>query len=43
MSEAIKPTILVVEDDPDLRKILRLQLVASGFEVVETGNAARTA
>lgn len=38
MSEAIKPTILVVEDDPDLRKILRLQLVASGFEVVETGN-----
>jgi DNA-binding response OmpR family regulator len=38
MSEAIKPTILVVEDDPDLRKILRLQLVASGFEVVEAGN-----
>lgn len=35
MSEAIKPRILVVEDDPDLRRILRLQLVANGCEVVE--------
>ncbi|MFN2371398.1 MAG: response regulator transcription factor [Candidatus Krumholzibacteriia bacterium] len=38
MNEAIKPRILVVEDDPDLRKILRLQLMANGFEVVETEN-----
>ncbi len=38
MSESIKPRILVVEDDPDLRKILRLQLMANGFEVVEAEN-----
>jgi len=38
MSEAIKPRILVVEDDPDLRKILRLQLMASGFAVLEAEN-----
>ena len=38
MSESIKPRILVVEDDPDLRKILRLQLVANGFEVIEAEN-----
>lgn len=38
MSESIKPRILVVEDDPDLRKILRLQLMANGFEVIEAEN-----
>ncbi len=38
MSEAIKPRILVVEDDPDLRKILRLQLMANDFEVIEAEN-----
>ena len=38
MSEAIKPRILVVEDDADLRRILRLQLTASGFEVAEAEN-----
>ncbi len=38
MSEPIKPRILVVEDDPDLRRILRLQLAANGCEVVEAEN-----
>jgi DNA-binding response OmpR family regulator len=38
MSESVKPRILVVEDDPDLRTILRLQLVSSGFEVLEAEN-----
>ena len=40
MSEAAKPRILVVEDDQDLRTILRLQLMSSGFEVTETTNGA---
>jgi len=40
MSEAAKPRILVVEDDQDLRTILRLQLMSSGFEVSETTNGA---
>ncbi|HPF69751.1 MAG TPA: response regulator [Candidatus Krumholzibacteria bacterium] len=34
----MKPRILVVEDDPDLRTILRLQLMSSGYEVVEAEN-----
>lgn len=38
MTDVAKPQILVVEDDPDLRMILRLQLTASGFEVSEAGN-----
>ncbi len=40
MSEAAKPRILVVEDDLDLRTILRLQLMSTGFEVIETNNGA---
>lgn len=40
MSEAAKPRILVVEDDPDLRTIVRLQLSASGFEISEAENGA---
>jgi DNA-binding response OmpR family regulator len=38
MSEGAKPVILVVEDDPDLRTILRMQLTANDFTVRETVN-----
>ena len=40
MDDHKKPRILVVEDDPDLRTILRLQLDSSGFEVQEAPNGA---
>ncbi len=40
MSEATKPRILVVEDDPDLRTIVRLQLSSAGFEIREAENGA---
>jgi len=40
MNEVAKPRILVVEDDPDLRTILKLQLLTEGFEVIETTNGA---
>lgn len=40
MSDLAKPRILVVEDDPDLRTILRLQLLSQGYEVIETTNGA---
>ena len=40
MAENTKHRILVVEDDPDLRTILRLQLLSQGWEVTETTNGA---
>lgn len=40
MTEATKPRILVVEDDPDLRMILRLQLSGQGYDVTEAVNGA---
>lgn len=40
MADRAKPRILVVEDDVDLRKILRLQLSSSGYEVIEAENGA---
>ena len=40
MHESMKPRILVVEDDQDLRTILKLQLTSSGFEVAEAENGA---
>lgn len=40
MTETAKPRILVVEDDPDLRTIVRLQLSASGYEIIEACNGA---
>jgi CheY-like chemotaxis protein len=40
MNDHTKPRILIVEDDPDLRKILRLQLTTSGFDVNEAPNGA---
>jgi DNA-binding response OmpR family regulator len=38
MTDVVKPRILVVEDDPDLRRILKLQLVSKGYEVTEAVN-----
>ena len=40
MTEDAKPRILVVEDDPDLRRILKLQLEDRGFEVSEAENGS---
>lgn len=40
MTEVTKPRILVIEDDPDLRTILRMQLVSQDFEVDEATNGA---
>ena len=40
MTDAAKPRILVVEDDVDLRKILRLQLGSLGYEILEAENGA---
>ncbi len=40
MTETAKPRILVVEDDPDLRTIVRLQLSSCGYEIAEACNGA---
>ena len=40
MTDVTKPRILVVEDDPDLRRILKLQLESCGFEITEAENGA---
>ena len=40
MTDVAKPRILVVEDDPDLRRILKLQLSSRGFEITEAVNGA---
>ncbi len=40
MSNEMKPRILIVEDDPDLRTILRLQLLSQDWEVTEAVNGA---
>jgi DNA-binding response OmpR family regulator len=40
MTEVAKPRILVVEDDPDLRRILKLQLEDRGYEVSEAEDGA---
>jgi len=40
MDERAKPRILVVEDDPDLRTIVRLQLGSAGYEIREAENGA---
>jgi len=40
MSDATKPRILIVEDDQDLRTILRMQLLSEGFEVSEACDGA---
>jgi len=38
--ESAKTMVLVVEDDPDLRTILRMHLTGEGFKVEEAGNGA---
>lgn len=40
MKETSKPRILVVEDDPDLRAIVRLQLGSQGYAITEAANGA---
>jgi DNA-binding response OmpR family regulator len=40
MTDVAKPRILVVEDDPDLRRILKLQLTSRGYEIREAENGA---
>ncbi len=40
MTDVTKPRILIVEDDPDLRTILRMQLISHDFEVTEACNGA---
>ena len=42
MTEA-KPTILVVEDEPEIRRFLRSSLGAEGYRVVEAETGARGA
>ncbi|MFO7652888.1 MAG: response regulator [Candidatus Krumholzibacteriia bacterium] len=37
-AEPTSPLVLVVEDDPDLRRVVCLQLTASGFAVAEAGD-----
>ena len=40
MTDVAKPRIMVVEDDPDLRRILKLQLTSMGYEITEAENGA---
>jgi len=40
MNDAAKPRILIVEDDPDLRRILKLQITGLGYEVRVAVNGA---
>jgi two-component system KDP operon response regulator KdpE len=36
-----RPTILIVEDEPEIRRFLRLSLGAEGYRVVESGTGRR--
>ncbi len=40
MTDGAAKTILVVEDEPDIRELVRYNLEEAGFRVVETGEAA---
>ena len=37
---AERPLVLLVEDDPDVRRVIRLQLVGLGYPVIEADHAA---
>ena len=37
---ADRPLVLLVEDDPDVRRVIRLQLVGLGYPVIEADHAA---
>jgi PAS domain S-box-containing protein len=37
---AERPLVLLVEDDPDVRRVIRLQLVGLGYSVIEADHAA---
>ena len=37
----IKPVVLIVEDDPDIRRVLRATLTAEGYRVAESASARR--
>jgi two-component system KDP operon response regulator KdpE len=38
-----RPTVLVIDDEPDLRRLLRTSLGAEGYRVVESGSGPRGA
>jgi DNA-binding response OmpR family regulator len=38
----MKPRVLIADDDPDLREIVKLTLERDGFEVIEAANAEQT-
>ncbi|WP_397569876.1 response regulator [Schlesneria sp. T3-172] len=40
MAVGDRPKILIVEDEPQIRKFLRISLETSGYSVIETANAA---
>ncbi len=40
LSSAERPLVLLVEDDPDVRRVVRLQLVGLGYPVIEADHAA---
>ncbi len=40
MSDAVRPRLLIVEDDPDLRRILSLLLGSRGYETATAENGA---
>ena len=37
----LRPTILIVEDEPDIRRFLRASLDVEGYRVVESGTGRR--
>ena len=39
-SDADRPLVLLVEDDPDVRRVIRMQLVGLGYPVIEAEHAA---
>jgi CheY-like chemotaxis protein len=39
LSSAERPLVLLVEDDPDVRRVIRLQLVDLGYPVIEADHA----